>query len=634
MGLPRFIAGGYEQMSHGISTSWFYPKQTGNPGRDRNARTLQFTCLLFAIAIGIAVALDVISREPIPVPIVSAALFGLCAAAVLNHAGRSTSAGRIVILALLLCAVLRVVHASDGFRSHAMLMFPGVLLLSIMLLDRSSYVTSASIVMLSVAALGIAEKRGLFGAIPPVRTPTNHESIFLIELTLLAFAIVGSRIARDVRSNVSDLYVSISQLSALNFELRKTAETLRQNEQQLASIYNTVGDVIFQLAVESEGQFRFISVNAAFLRVTGLSREAVVGKAVNKVIPEPSLTMVLGKYRQAIDEKTVVSWEETSDYPTGRLTGEVSVAPVFDQTGKCTHLVGSVHDITERKRAETAIRESEERFRHMADAAPVMIWVSGPDKHCTFFNKPWLDFRGRDLEQELGRGWVEGVHPDDRDRGLAIFNSAFDSRRPFQKECRLRRADGEYRWVLDHGAPLYRGGEFAGFIGSCIDITGQKLIEERLRANEAQLTDAQRLAKVGSWEFDIETAISCWSGENRRILGVSDDAPPNLSTFINCIHPQDRERVLESAQNVSSTGEIGDLQYRIIRPDGEVRFVHSVFEALSNDHGIAVRIVGATQDITEQIRSTTLLRESEERFRRVFEKGLLVSRLLRRAIAS
>ena len=133
---------------------------------------------------------------------------------------------------------------------------------------------------------------------------------------------------------------------------KRAEEALRESEQRLASIYNTVGDVIFHLAVESPGQFRFASVNRAFLRVTGLSEESVVGKTVNEVIPEPSLTMVLNKYRQAIEENTIVRWEETSDYPTGRLTGEVSVAPVFDDKGICTHLVGSVHDITERKRAE------------------------------------------------------------------------------------------------------------------------------------------------------------------------------------------------------------------------------------------------------------------------------------------
>ena len=141
-------------------------------------------------------------------------------------------------------------------------------------------------------------------------------------------------------------------------ERKRAEDALRESQQHLVSIYNTVEDVIFHVAVEPEGQFRFISVNAAFLRVTGLSREKVVGKTVNEVIPEPSLTIVLGKYRQAIEENTVVHWEETSDYPAGRLTGEVRIAPVFDKKGSCTHLVGSVHDITEVKRA----REIEDRL--------------------------------------------------------------------------------------------------------------------------------------------------------------------------------------------------------------------------------------------------------------------------------
>jgi PAS domain S-box-containing protein len=114
------------------------------------------------------------------------------------------------------------------------------------------------------------------------------------------------------------------------------------------------------LAVEPGGSYRFVSVNAAFLRVTGLSAEAVVGRNVNEVIPEPSLSIVLEKYRQAIDGHATVLWEETSDYPTGRLTGEVSVTPVFDNSGKCTHLVGSVHDVTERKRAETTLQMARE----------------------------------------------------------------------------------------------------------------------------------------------------------------------------------------------------------------------------------------------------------------------------------
>jgi two-component system cell cycle sensor histidine kinase/response regulator CckA len=147
-------------------------------------------------------------------------------------------------------------------------------------------------------------------------------------------------------------------------ERKQAEEELRDTEQRLSSIYDTVGDSIFHLEVETEGQYRFVSVNPSLCSVTGLSREQIVGKTVTEVIPEPSLTMVLGKYRQAIEAKTIVRWEEVSDYPTRRLIGEVSVVPVFDDKGKCTHLVGSVHDITNRTRAEEEKRNLEERLQH------------------------------------------------------------------------------------------------------------------------------------------------------------------------------------------------------------------------------------------------------------------------------
>jgi PAS domain S-box-containing protein len=170
-------------------------------------------------------------------------------------------------------------------------------------------------------------------------------------------------------------HLSVSELRALDvlarlaadlIERTRAEEALRENQRLLLSIYETVGDVIFDLAVEPDGQFRFVSVNAAFLRVTALSRETVVGRTVSEVIPEPALTMVLGNYRQAIEGKTAVIWEETSEYPSGRLTGEVSVVPIFDDRGTCTHLVGTVHDITERKEMEEKLRTSEQQLQALA----------------------------------------------------------------------------------------------------------------------------------------------------------------------------------------------------------------------------------------------------------------------------
>lgn len=141
---------------------------------------------------------------------------------------------------------------------------------------------------------------------------------------------------------------------------KKAEEELRARETRLGSIYETVADVIFVLAVENRGTYRFTSVNPAFQAVTGVPPKAVVGKLVSEIVPEPSLSLVLGKYREAIEGKRTVRWEETSDYPAGRLTGEVSVAPIFDAEGNCVLLVGAVHDITERTRAEAEIAQLNE----------------------------------------------------------------------------------------------------------------------------------------------------------------------------------------------------------------------------------------------------------------------------------
>lgn len=125
--------------------------------------------------------------------------------------------------------------------------------------------------------------------------------------------------------------------------------------------------------------------------------------------------------------------------------------------------------------------ESEQRFRVMADHAPVLIWMSGADGRCTYFNKPWLEFRGRTLEQESGDGWAEGVHPDDLASCLRTYENAVRMRKPFRMEYRLRRADGEFRWVMDTGVPRHEtDGRFAGFVGSCVDITSHRQIEARL----------------------------------------------------------------------------------------------------------------------------------------------------------
>jgi len=148
-------------------------------------------------------------------------------------------------------------------------------------------------------------------------------------------------------------------------------------------------------------------------------------------------------------------------------------------------------EVKRRREAEAVLRESERRFRMLSDAAPVMIWQSGVDGLCTHFNRPWLEFTGRPIESELGNGWTESVHPDDVGRCQATYQQAFQGRQPFTMEYRLRRHDGEYRWILGSGVPSAADGIFTGYVGSAIDVTDQRQAREALSALSGKLMEAQ-----------------------------------------------------------------------------------------------------------------------------------------------
>src|SRR4029077_18289471 len=145
----------------------------------------------------------------------------------------------------------------------------------------------------------------------------------------------------------------------------------------------------------------------------------------------------------------------------------------------------------EHEQAAHVVRESEERFRLVANTAPVMIWTAGTDRLCSYVNQPWLDFTGRPLEAELGNGWAEGVHNEDLKYCLETYSLAFDQRQSFAMEYRLRRNDGEYRWILDTGVPRFNSnGSFAGYIGSCLDFTERKLAEDAVASVGRRLIEA------------------------------------------------------------------------------------------------------------------------------------------------
>jgi PAS domain S-box-containing protein len=206
---------------------------------------------------------------------------------------------------------------------------------------------------------------------------------------------------------------------------------------------------------------------------------------------ERALKRALEKRREFVIESRVV-------WPDGSLHYLASRGKAFyDEKGQPVRMTGMTIDVTETKRAEQSLRESEERFRAMADAAPVLIWTSRPNKEWDYFNRAWLDFTGRKIEQELGFGWTELLHPEIRARVVEVYNKSFDVRMPFIMELQMRRGDGQYRWLLNHGVPRFApDGTFQGYIGSCLDITERKQmqveLEQRVQARTAELAETNR----------------------------------------------------------------------------------------------------------------------------------------------
>ena len=243
-----------------------------------------------------------------------------------------------------------------------------------------------------------------------------------------------------------------------------------------------IGAVLDALVVMDRGG-HILEFNPGAERMFGYRREDVLGHEFADTLIPPSLREQhrrgLAHYfatgegaRMGIRLSIVGMRADGSELPI-----ELSIV----RTGfRIPVFVGLLRDISERQPAKADLRESEERFRIMADSAPVLIWMSGPDKLCTWLNQQWLTFVGRTMAQELGHGWTENVHREDLDRCLQIYTTHFDAREVFSMEYRLRRHDGQWRWVLDNGTPRYDSAKhFVGYIGSCVDITELKLLQDQ-----------------------------------------------------------------------------------------------------------------------------------------------------------
>jgi len=238
---------------------------------------------------------------------------------------------------------------------------------------------------------------------------------------------------------------------------------------RLAAVVESSDDAIISKSLDGI----ILSWNNGARRIFGYAPEEIIGKSILVLIP-PEL-----QHEEPAIISRLKKGERIEHYETVRLTKEglpinisLTVSPIKDRNGKVIGASKIARDITEDKKRQEALRESEVRFRTMADSAPILIWESGVDKLCNYFNQTWLNFVGRTMEQELGTGWTDGLHPEDSDRYRQLYTTSLDAHIPFEMEYRLRHRTGEYRWILVKGTPRFGpNGTFQGYIGACVDIT-------------------------------------------------------------------------------------------------------------------------------------------------------------------
>jgi len=282
-------------------------------------------------------------------------------------------------------------------------------------------------------------------------------------------------------------------VKAYYHELYRAEAALRASENRYRQLFESNPQPMWVYDLES---LAFLAVNDAAVRNYGYSQEEFLRMTIADIRPAEDVDRLLvniAAVTEGIDEAGL--WRHRKK--DGTLIEVEITSHTLEFAGRRAEVV-LAHDVTEQRRAELALKESELRFRTLADSGQALIWTSTPDKLCDYFNRPWLEFTGRTLEQELGNGWAEGVHPDDFSGCLAAYVRAFDRREKFTMTYRLRRHDGVYRWIVDSGTPRYDSqANFLGYIGHCLDITERKEAEEKQEVLRAQLLQAQKMEAVG-----------------------------------------------------------------------------------------------------------------------------------------
>jgi len=437
-------------------------------------------------------------------------------------------------------------------------------------------------------------------------------AIFLLAaLFVESLSAAQRRDTESLRRARDDLKVRVQEIQSTNEALQsesrqrlQTDSRLRRSEAYLAEAQRLTHTGSFGWSVRS-GEIRWSDETFRIFECDP-TMEPALEVILQRTHPEDVAFVKQSIERASLEQKDF-DFEHRLVMQDGSLKYvRVVGRAVKDQAGEI-EFVGALMDITSAK-------EAEDRTRLIIDTVPAQLWTETPEGVVDFVNRRWIDFTGMTLEQAVGWGWTNMVHPDDIERVLSKWRTLISEGKPREIESRLRRSDGTYRWFLSRCCPLVdRSGHILGWYGSDTDIHDRKEAEETLRRSEGYLAEAQRLSHTGSWAWAPATHdITYLSEECYRVLGFDlHEGLPRIETFFQRIHPNDQARSVEQFEKASREKTEFEFDYRIVHPGGNVRDIHTVGHPVLSPSGDLVEFVGTVIDITEGKRAE----EERERLR-------------------
>ncbi|OAH99686.1 hypothetical protein A1353_20370 [Methylomonas methanica] len=410
---------------------------------------------------------------------------------------------------------------------------------------------------------------------------------------------------------------------------QRLAETQARlvNEQEALQRQSAILSLFYELpfigmAITSAQTKRWVLVNDYLCQMLGYPRAELIEKSWDELTHPEDLQADLSLFERLLnDEIDHYVMDKRFLHKDGTVIfTTINIRCVGQADGVIQQVVATVQDITARHQLEEEQRQTLRHLETIANASPALFWTAGLDKGCNWFNQRWLDFTGRTLQQEQGYGWSEGVHPDDFQRSLATYVDAFDAHQPFAMEYRLRRHDGEFRWLLDQGMPRCDAdGEFIGYIGSCMDITEEKSTRDALNASEQRLRLALQAAKQGIYDLNVQTGEAIVSPEYASMLGYDPETfRETNAAWIERLHPDDLESVAQTYEHYIA-GELPEyrVEFRQRTQAGQWKWILSSGSIVERSpDGRPLRMLGTHTDIDSRKETELALRYQMERLHR------------------